>query len=72
MKKQLTNPTLANELREGSSFFRRPALAEAPSELPAADVQEAASQPGESPVHASRPDIETKAHHDITLSGQLD
>ena len=68
MKKKLTNPTLVNELREGSSFFRRPfedrPLPPAPPEVTKSEVPE----PAPAGEHAVSHDIATARHHDSMTS----
>ncbi len=80
MKKQLTNPTLQNDLREGSVFFRRPDTPPAPAatqQPPQAPARPRTAAPGPSTEPVPQPSPPTKSrsheitpsrHHDITMS----
>jgi hypothetical protein len=83
MKKQLTNPTLQNDLREGSVFFRRPGTEhENPPEQAAtqeppqpARPQTAApgkdtkpAQPTPPPTQSSSHDVMPSRNHAITMA----
>ncbi len=82
MKKNLTNPALANELREGSAFFRRPSTeSEDVPQSPANDTPEAAPATGmftalheqdkqerATPPQAGSHDVETSRNRDLTTS----
>jgi hypothetical protein len=82
-KKQLTNPTLQNDLREGSVFFRRPDTAPDTPPTPAATQEPPYStrpktagpapnaQPmpqAPAPTQSSSHEITPSRHHDITMS----
>ena len=82
-KKQLTNPTLQNDLREGSVFFRRPSTEPERPSTPAATQeppqparpQTAApgkdtkpAQPTPPPPQSSSHDVMPSHNHDITMA----
>ncbi len=68
MKKKLINPTLVNELREGSSFFRRPIKNTSQPPTPPQAVEPETPQPTPPAEQAGSHDIVTARHHDSMTS----
>ena len=82
MKKNLTNPTLTNELREGSAFFRRPTTEseevpqspaiDTPGMVPAAGMSTALHEQDKkeraAPTQAGSHDVEMSRNRDVMTS----
>src|SRR3712207_5773223 len=82
MKKNLTNPTLTNELREGSAFFRRPTTEseevpqspaiDTPGMVPAAGMSTALHEQDKkeraAPTQAGSHDVEMSRNRDAMTS----
>ena len=68
MKKKLTNPTIATELRQGSAFFRRPIEDTPVPPASAKAVNPVAPQPAPTAEHAVSHDTEAARHHDRMTS----